>query len=255
MLGVNQGIIMVLAVVVIGGLVGRRARLPGRRRAPAQRVRPGRRRVARDPRPRHHPRPRHAVNRQGATRGTPGERGTTKEGSCHVVSARRAARSPRSSRRDRDVAGRRAALGAGSAPACGKVVVNEQAWAGSTANTYIAKYVLEERLGCEVEITKITEIPVFQAMADGKVDLVLEDWQHVDQYKQYITKEEGRIRRQARRGRAHRLVRPRVPAPAVPAVQDVAGLKGKESVFKSPSRARRECSSAATRRTCRRTRS
>jgi glycine betaine/proline transport system substrate-binding protein len=71
---------------------------------------------------------------------------------------------------------------------CGKVVLNEQAWAGSTANTYIAKNVLEEKLGCEVEITKITEIPAFQAMADGKTDAVLEDWQHVDQYKQYIDK-------------------------------------------------------------------
>jgi glycine betaine/proline transport system substrate-binding protein len=71
---------------------------------------------------------------------------------------------------------------------CGKVVLNEQAWAGSTANTYIAKNVLEDQLGCEVEITKITEIPAFQAMADGKTDAVLEDWQHVDQYKQYIDK-------------------------------------------------------------------
>jgi glycine betaine/proline transport system substrate-binding protein len=69
---------------------------------------------------------------------------------------------------------------------CGKVVLNEQAWAGSTANTYIAKAVLEDELGCDVEITKITEIPVFQAMADGKVDAVLEDWQHVDEYKKYI---------------------------------------------------------------------
>src|SRR3954453_7276682 len=71
---------------------------------------------------------------------------------------------------------------------CGKVVLNEQAWAGSTANTYIAKNVLEDKLGCSVEITKLAEIPVYQGMADGKVDAVLEDWQHVDQYKQYIDK-------------------------------------------------------------------
>jgi glycine betaine/proline transport system substrate-binding protein len=69
---------------------------------------------------------------------------------------------------------------------CGKVVLNEQAWAGSTANTYIAKAVLEDELGCQVEITKIAEIPVFQAMADGEVDAVLEDWQHTDEYKKYI---------------------------------------------------------------------
>jgi glycine betaine/proline transport system substrate-binding protein len=71
---------------------------------------------------------------------------------------------------------------------CGKVVLNEQAWAGSTANTYIAKAVLEDKLGCSVDITKIAEIPVFQAMADGKVDAVLEDWQHTDEYKQFIEK-------------------------------------------------------------------
>jgi glycine betaine/proline transport system substrate-binding protein len=69
---------------------------------------------------------------------------------------------------------------------CGKVTLNEQAWAGSTANTYIAKAVLEDKLGCTVDITKIAEIPVYQAMADGKVDAVLEDWQHTAQYKQYI---------------------------------------------------------------------
>jgi glycine betaine/proline transport system substrate-binding protein len=69
---------------------------------------------------------------------------------------------------------------------CGKVVINENAWAGSTANVYIAKAVLEDNLGCEVEITKIAEIPVFQAMADGEVDAVLEDWQHTDEYEKYI---------------------------------------------------------------------
>ncbi len=71
---------------------------------------------------------------------------------------------------------------------CGKVAINENAWAGSTANVYIAKAVLEDDLGCEVEITKITEIPVYQAMADGKVDAVLEDWDHPDEDKQYVEK-------------------------------------------------------------------
>ena len=64
--------------------------------------------------------------------------------------------------------------GASASKDCGKVTLNEQAWAGSTANTYIAKAVLEDELGCEVEITKVAEIPVFQAMADGEVDAVLE---------------------------------------------------------------------------------
>ena len=75
--------------------------------------------------------------------------------------------------------------------ACGTVTLNEQAWSGSTANTYVAKYILEKKLGCTVKITQITEIPVYQAMASGKVDAVLEDWQHVAQYKQYVTKQKS----------------------------------------------------------------
>ena len=57
MLGVNQGIIMVLAVVVIGGLVGsRRPRLRGRAGARPRLLRPGRDRLVRDPRARDHAR-------------------------------------------------------------------------------------------------------------------------------------------------------------------------------------------------------
>ena len=78
--------------------------------------------------------------------------------------------------------------GAAASKECGDVTINENAWAGSTANVYIAKAVLEDELGCQVEITKIAEIPVFQAMADGEVDAVLEDWQHTDEYEQYIEK-------------------------------------------------------------------
>jgi glycine betaine/proline transport system substrate-binding protein len=71
---------------------------------------------------------------------------------------------------------------------CGKVTLNEQAWAGSTANTYIAKAVLEDKLGCTVDVTKITEIPAYQALADGKTDAVLEDWDHPDEDKKYVDK-------------------------------------------------------------------
>ena len=61
---------------------------------------------------------------------------------------------------------------ASSGKDCGKVVLNEQAWAGSTANTYIAKAVLEDQLGCSVEVTKIAEIPIFRRVdpVDAGVD-------------------------------------------------------------------------------------
>ncbi|MBN1527518.1 MAG: hypothetical protein JW895_00535 [Thermoleophilaceae bacterium] len=118
---------------------------------------------------------------------------------------------------------------------CGKVVLNEQAWAGSTANTYIAKAVLEDNLGCEVEITKIAEIPVFQAMADGKVDAVLEDWQHVDEYKKYIDGA-GTVVQGGPLGVEGHIgwFIPKYLMDENPEFKSWEGLKGKEDLFKTP---------------------
>jgi glycine betaine/proline transport system substrate-binding protein len=131
--------------------------------------------------------------------------------------------------------GTTAAAGAEPKADCGKVVLNEQAWAGSTANTYIAKHVLENELGCEVEITKITEIPVFQAMADGKVDAVLEDWQHVDQYNTYID-QQGSVVDGGELGVKGHIgwYIPKYLADEHPEFKTWEGLKGKESIFKTP---------------------
>ena len=123
----------------------------------------------------------------------------------------------------------------GRAAKCGKVVLNEQAWAGSTANTYVAKAVLEKNLGCTVSITKITEIPVYQAMADGKVDAVLEDWQHVVQYKQYVTKQKTVVLVGSNGLVGHiGWFIPKYLLKQYPQFKTWQGLKGKESVFKSP---------------------
>jgi glycine betaine/proline transport system substrate-binding protein len=115
---------------------------------------------------------------------------------------------------------------------CGKVVINENAWAGSTANVYIAKAVLEEDLGCEVEITKVAEIPVFQAMADGKVDAVLEDWQHTDEYEQYIDKA-GTVVQGGPLGVEGHIgwFIPQYVMDEYPEFKTWKGLKGKEDVF------------------------
>jgi glycine betaine/proline transport system substrate-binding protein len=127
------------------------------------------------------------------------------------------------------------AAGAHGKASCGTVTLNEQAWAGSTANTYVAKAVLEKSLGCKVKITQIAEIPVYQALADGKTDAVLEDWQHVDQYKQYITKQKTVVM-----GGPNGVVGhigwyiPTYLMKAHPEFKTWKGLKGKESIFKSP---------------------
>ena len=117
---------------------------------------------------------------------------------------------------------------------CGKVVLNEQAWAGSTANTYIAKVVLEDKLGCQVEITKIAEIPVFQALADGKTDAVLEDWQHTDEYAKYIDKAKTVVMGGPLGVKGHiGWFIPKYLMDDHPEFKTWEGLKGKEGLFKT----------------------
>jgi glycine betaine/proline transport system substrate-binding protein len=118
---------------------------------------------------------------------------------------------------------------------CGTVTLNEQAWAGSTANTYVAKYVLEKYVGCKVNVTDIAEIPVYQAMASGKVDAVLEDWQHVAQYKQYATKQHSVVLEGSNGLTGHiEWAIPRYLLKQYPEFATWKGLKGHEKVFASP---------------------
>jgi glycine betaine/proline transport system substrate-binding protein len=127
-----------------------------------------------------------------------------------------------------------ASSGASSGKDCGKVVLNEQAWAGSTANTYIAKAVLEDKLGCEVEITKIAESPVYQALADSKTDAALEDWDHPKETKQYIDKA-GTVVDGGPLGVTGHIgwFIPRYLMDEHPEFKTWEGLKGKEDLFKT----------------------
>src|SRR5918999_5102514 len=136
--------------------------------------------------------------------------------------------------KDEEPAGGGGGGGGGSASAeeCGTVTINENAWAGSTANVYIAKAVREDELGCEVEVTKVAEIPVFQAMADGKVDAVLEDWQHVDEYEEYIEKAKTVVQGGPLGVEGHiGWFVPQYVMDEYPEFETWEGLKGKEDVF------------------------
>jgi glycine betaine/proline transport system substrate-binding protein len=116
---------------------------------------------------------------------------------------------------------------------CGTVAINEQAWIGSTANTYVAKAVLEKYLGCRVRITQFAEIPAFQALAAGSTDAVLEDWQHTAQYAQYISKQHSVVM-----GGPNGVVGhigwfvPTYLVTRYPQLRTWKGLKGRESLFK-----------------------
>ena len=125
----------------------------------------------------------------------------------------------------------------GGASQCGTVVINEQSWAGSTANTYVAKNVLEKRLGCKVKITNVTEgAPYFQAMRDGKIDVALEDWDNtlIKAAQPYLKDKSVRIVGSNGITGVIGWYIPRYVLKQYPQFKTWRGLKGKESVFKSP---------------------
>ena len=115
--------------------------------------------------------------------------------------------------------------------------LNENAWAGSSSNVYVAKYVLEKKLGCKVKVTNVTENqPSFQAMADGKIDVVLEDWDNslVAGNQKYL--KNGSVVNAGPLGVVGLIgwYIPRYLLAQYPQFKTWKGLKGKESVFKSP---------------------
>jgi glycine betaine/proline transport system substrate-binding protein len=129
--------------------------------------------------------------------------------------------------------------GAGARGAkCGSLTLDENAWAGATANVYVVKYVLEKNFGCKVNIAKLPEsTPLFQAMTDGKVDVVPEDWNNillkVNQH--FFTKEKSIVNLGSNGVIGH--IGWYIPTYLIkqhPEFKTRRGLKGKESLFKSP---------------------
>jgi glycine betaine/proline transport system substrate-binding protein len=129
--------------------------------------------------------------------------------------------------------------GAGARPtACGSITFDENAWAGATANVYVVKYVLEHNLGCHINIAKLPEsTPLFQAMTDGKVDVVLEDWNNIllKVNRHFVTKEKSVVDLGGSGVIGH--IGWYIPTYLMkqhPEFKTWKGLKGKESLFKSP---------------------
>jgi glycine betaine/proline transport system substrate-binding protein len=119
--------------------------------------------------------------------------------------------------------------------ACDEVVLNENSWVGSTANVYVLKYVLEKKVACKVKVTNITEgQPSLQAMADSKIDVVMEDWQNLAGFPQYTkAKQVVNLGGNGITGVIGWYIQ-RYLLKQYPQFKTWKGLKGKESVFKSP---------------------
>jgi glycine betaine/proline transport system substrate-binding protein len=72
-----------------------------------------------------------------------------------------------------------------------KIAVNP--WTGAAANANVAKVVMEQEMGCTVELVEIDEFAQFPALAQGDLDASLEVWPsgHAKDYKRYIEGDGG----------------------------------------------------------------
>ncbi len=82
------------------------------------------------------------------------------------------------------------AVGAASTTGSGHTVsLAVNSWVGSQSDVAIACYALQQKLHDTCNQVTIDEVPTWPAMAQGKIDGVLEVWGHQDLYAQYITKQ------------------------------------------------------------------
>lgn len=73
------------------------------------------------------------------------------------------------------------------ADAGGKTVnIALNSWVGYEADAAVVKYLLEHELHYKVKLTQIDEQPAWQALDQGTLDVILENWGHEDLVKTYI---------------------------------------------------------------------
>lgn len=72
------------------------------------------------------------------------------------------------------------------------VTLSVQSWVGAQANTAVAAYLLEHELGYRVDTVQVDEVPAWDALSQGRVDAIMEDWGHPEQEQRYV-KEKGTI--------------------------------------------------------------
>ncbi|MFH9003916.1 ABC transporter substrate-binding protein [Streptomyces afghaniensis] len=66
------------------------------------------------------------------------------------------------------------------------VTMSVQSWVGAQANVAVAQYILEHELGYRVDTVQVDEVPAWDALSQGRVDAILEDWGHPEQEQRYV---------------------------------------------------------------------
>src|SRR4051794_8835444 len=66
------------------------------------------------------------------------------------------------------------------------LTLSVQSWVGAQANVAVAQYLLEHKLGYRVDTVQVDEVPAWDALSQGRVDAILEDWGHPEQEQRYV---------------------------------------------------------------------
>lgn len=66
------------------------------------------------------------------------------------------------------------------------VTLSVQSWVGAQANVAVTQYLLEKELGYRVDTVQIDEVPAWDALSQGRVDALLEDWGHPEEEQRYV---------------------------------------------------------------------
>ncbi|MFJ8714811.1 ABC transporter substrate-binding protein [Streptomyces violaceus] len=66
------------------------------------------------------------------------------------------------------------------------VTLSVQSWVGAQSNVAVAQYLLENELGYRVDTVQVDEVPAWDALSQGRVDALLEDWGHPEQEQRYV---------------------------------------------------------------------
>lgn len=64
-----------------------------------------------------------------------------------------------------------------------RIAVN--GWVGSEASAEVLAYLLEEEMGYDTQLMRVDEQPSWQALDQGALDVILENWGHEDLYELY----------------------------------------------------------------------
>lgn len=94
-----------------------------------------------------------------------------------------------------------AAFAAGPAAAkdCGEVSITEMNWASAAVVTQVAKFVLEQGYGCEVQAVPSATVPAVTSLAEnGEPDIVTEMWTNGGGPAYVKLRDEGRVKELAR---------------------------------------------------------